>query len=154
MVVCTKAQSHRGRGRGRAEYLHLAFPFVCMDDGCASLNGWMTNAVTEASLKYQSLSREEEEGVVSKELLTASAGLDQKTCFLRTIYQGVNDAKPSILETHPDRLHTVLVGFRVAQLAADPGAKPAHAGGITPPIWHWSIARSSPKSVERKLDVP
>lgn len=44
MVFCTKAQSHRDHGR--AEYLHLAFLFVCMDDGCASLNGWMTNAAT------------------------------------------------------------------------------------------------------------
>lgn len=152
MVVCTKAQSHRDHGR--AEYLHLAFLFVCMDDSCASLNGWMTNAVAKANLKYQSLSREQEEGVVYKELLTGSAGLDQKTCFLRTICQGVNYAKQSISKIHPDRLHTVLVSFRDTQLAADPGANPAHAGGITSPIWHWSISRSSRKSLERKLDVP
>lgn len=88
--------------------------------------------------------------MVYKEPLTASAGLDQKTCFLRTIYQGVNYAK----QIHADRLHTVLVSFRDTQLAADPGAKPAHAGGITSPIWHWSISPSSRKSLERKLDVP
>lgn len=150
VVVCTNSP----HDHGRAECLHLAFLFACMSEDYASWNQRMINAAAWVELKYQSLTREEERETSLQRVTEHELWVQTRVVFFQNMFHGVYYAKQSVLKTHHDRFHRLLMCFGDVQLAADPGANPSHAAGITSPIWHWNISVSSQKSWGKKLDAP